>query len=242
VKKIPAIEGTIQGVADRKEISVNDRQEKSYHTLKPPVKNISSFPRIRIPLPKDHRFFPDCQRETYARFIEWAMRAGSPHDWFVSMTFKKYSPDWKAFIILKKWLGHLRQGCEDKGGSRLRWISATEWQIRNVIHFHLLVIGHSLDLLSRKRWECRWQSIDRNAGICRIYNADRKAAPYLAKYIQKGDELSLGGYWRGLNSPGALRCHGDTRDSFGSPDFIELLSVSHQGGDTNEAVSFRPSP
>lgn len=169
-------------------------------------------------MPAGHRYFPDCQRETYARWIEWSMWSGHPKPgvWFVSLTFKTYVYEKRAFTILKKWLGHLRQAYEDRpaanetaGSTRrgqLRWIIATEWQIREVVHFHLLISGLGLSELSRKRWEVRWMSGNWNAGICRIYDADRKAAPYLAKYIQKGNELTWGGYWRGLTTPNSVAC------------------------------------
>jgi len=112
----------------------------------------------------------------------------------------------KSFALLKLWMGHLRQSYEDKGGLRLRWICATEWQIRQVIHFHLLITGVGLSELSRKRWEVRWETIDGRSGFSRIYEADQKLAPYLAKYIRKGDEIIRGGYWRGLITPRSVTC------------------------------------
>lgn len=164
-----------------------------------------------LPLVKSipgHRFFQDCQRETYARFIEWGVWAGHPKPevWFVTLTFKTFVETWKSWVLLKRWLGHLRQGYEDKGGCQLRWICAIEWQTRQVIHFHLLISGAGLRELSRKRWEVRWETGDRNTGFCRIYDADRNIAPYLAKYMHKGGELSRGGYWRGLITPGSVSC------------------------------------
>lgn len=161
-----------------------------------------------VKLPAGHRFFPDCKREIFARWIEWSMWSGHPRPgvWFVTLTFKTFVESWRSWVLLKSWLGHLRQGYEDKGGYRLRWICATEWQIREVVHFHLLISGVGLSELSRKRWEVRWESGDRSAGFCRIYDADRHAAPYLAKYIHKGGELTKGGYWRGLITPGSVTC------------------------------------
>ena len=169
-------------------------------------------------LPAGHRFFPDCQRETYARWIEWAHWTGHPKPdvWFVTLTFKTYVYERQALTILKKWFGHLRQAYQDRPaahktaglprGGQLRLTIASEWQIREVIHYHLLISGVGLSELSRKRWEVRWMNGDRNAGFCRVYDADKKAAPYLAKYIQKGNELTRGGYWRGLTTPNSVRC------------------------------------
>jgi hypothetical protein len=158
-------------------------------------------------LPRGHRFFQDCKRETFARWIEWSMWSGPDMGvWFVTLTFKTFIEQWRSYKLLNKWLGHLRQGYEDKGGHQLRWILATEWQVRNVVHYHLLISGIGLSELSRKRWEVRWESGDRSSGYCRIYDADRKAAPYLAKYINKGGELTWGGYWRGLSTPASVKC------------------------------------
>jgi len=158
--------------------------------------------------PPGHRFFQDCKRETYARWIQWGIWSGHPKPgvWFVTLTFKTFIQDWKSLELLKKWIGHLRNGYEDKGGCRLRWICATEWQRRSVVHFHLLISGVGLSELSRKRWEVRWEAIDGNSGFCRIYEADQKLAPYLAKYINKGDEIFRGGYWRGLITPRSVTC------------------------------------
>lgn len=159
-------------------------------------------------LPPGHRFFQDCKRETYARWIQWAMWAGHPKPdvWFVTLTFKTLVDNLKALLLLKRWLGHLRQSCEDKGGCQLRWICTTEWQIREVVHYHLLITGVGLSDLSRKRWEVRWEAIDGRSGFSRIYEADRKSAPYLAKHTVKGDEIIRGGFWRGLITPGSVTC------------------------------------
>lgn len=158
--------------------------------------------------PPGHRFFQDCQRETYARFIQWGIWSGhpTPEVWFVTITFKTFIDNWKSWVLLKRWLSNLSEGYEDKGGFRLRWICATEWQIREVVHFHLLISGVGLSELSRKRWEVRWETGDRNSGFCRIYDADRKRAPYLAKYMHKGGEITRGGYWQGLITPGSVTC------------------------------------
>lgn len=172
------------------------------------MNNISKYtPKVKLPV--GHRFFSDCQRETYARWIEWSMWSGHPRPgvWFVTLTFKTFISEGHARALLRRWVGHLRQAfTQTYGSDRLRWICATEWQIREVVHFHLLISGTGLSELSRKRWEVRWETGDRNAGFCRVYDADRKAAPYLAKYIRKGSELTRGGYWRGLSTPGSVTC------------------------------------
>jgi len=161
----------------------------------------------RPALTPGHRFFPDCLRETWARWIEWAMKTAGADAWFVTLTFKTEVSHYRAYAILKAWLHNLKQGYEHKTGSKqLRWICAEELQKREVIHFHLLIFGIGLSGLSRKRWESRWENEDRISGFCRIHDAVRGAAPYLAKYINKGDEISRGGYWRGLVTPGSVTC------------------------------------
>lgn len=171
--------------------------------------NLNSSKRI---LPGSHRFFYDCLRENNARFIQWSLNK-SDSAWFVSMTFKTYISPAMAWIYLRRFLSHLHQGLFDstgrnKGGRQLYWICATEWQVRMVIHFHVLAMGNGINVLSRKRWESRWESLGRNTGFCRIYDADKKAAPYLAKYTSKnlGGEFRWGGDWRGMKVPGSVSC------------------------------------
>lgn len=171
--------------------------------------------RERLPLPPGHRFFPDCDRETNARKIEWMMTRKGVDSWFVTFTFKRWVSERHAFVRLGRWLyaisqAHTAQLTQDGGcfrSGRLSWCVATEWQKRNVIHFHLVLSGVRLGLLSRKRWEHRWEA-GHVEGYARIHDADKAAGPYLAKYTSKG----LGGNlrWhipsRGITVPGAVTC------------------------------------
>jgi hypothetical protein len=162
-----------------------------------------------VNLPAGHRFFPDCLRENYARFIEWNMTRKNESAWFVTHTFKQYETVRSADKIYRVWAGRLKQALMSiPGGGQLRWVRATEWQRREVVHFHSIVQGRGLDNLSRKGWECRWESLYRNTGFCRIYDADKGSAPYLAKYNSKrlGGEIEWGGYWQGLNVPASVSC------------------------------------
>lgn len=161
-----------------------------------------------LPLPPGHLFFQDCIRENWGRFIQWEMSRKNVDSWFVTHTFKNYQSYSSADKKFRTWAGRLKESLNDKGGAELRWIRANEWQTRGVIHFHSIVSGKSLDLLSRKRWEDRWESLDGNTGFCRIHEAQKKAAPYLAKYTSKrlGGELVWGGFWRGLNTPTSVSC------------------------------------
>lgn len=161
-----------------------------------------------VSLPDGHRFFYDCLRENNARFIEWMISRGGFESWFVTETFKDSVSLFGAHRLFRRWAGQLTQGLIDSGGNQLRWILTTELQKRNVIHLHSVVQGRELGSLSRKRWEHRWESLTMNTGFCRIYDADRKAAPYLAKYTSKtlGGELLWGGYWQGLKTPASVGC------------------------------------
>jgi hypothetical protein len=168
----------------------------------------SLIPSVNPGLPSGHLFFQDCLRECNARSIAWALSLEKSEGWFVSMTFERFIGEFRATKLLQSWLGRLALGFEQKGGSRLKWVGATEWQLREVIHFHLVITGEGLRAVSRKRWEVRWRSLDLNTGFCRIHDADYGAAPYLAKYTSKSraGELHWGGAWRGLKIPDSLGC------------------------------------
>lgn len=158
-------------------------------------------------LPSGHRFFADCEREQAARWIDWAM--GLEADaWFTTLTFRQYVSPGRANKMVGRWLGRLNQAYGDRNrGRQLKSFCATEWQSREVIHFHLLILGAGLAALSRKRWEHRWGIS--GGGFARSYEADKTAAPYLAKYMNKrlGGELNAGGAWLGTKPPSSIsRC------------------------------------
>ena len=125
------------------------------------------------------------------------------------MTFPSFVPERIAWGLHNRWLGRLNQGyLEIPGAELLRSITSTELQRREVIHYHLLIFGRQLRVLSRKRWENRWQSM--SGGFARCYDAELKSAPYLAKHETKSsldDSLRLGGSWRGISPPRSVsRC------------------------------------
>ncbi|MBA7686999.1 hypothetical protein ES703_95459 [subsurface metagenome] len=165
-----------------------------------------------IRLPPGYRFFPDRERETCSRLIEWQMSAGNPESWFATLTFKDYTSEYRAGKMLERWTGQMSEAVyarcrrlkESRDANDLRWIAATEWQKRDVIHFHLVLTANDLADLSRKRWEGRWEK--RGGGICRLYDADDHLAPYLSKYLNKsrGGELRWGGTWRGITPPASI--------------------------------------
>lgn len=171
---------------------------------------IESQKRERPPrekLPCGHRYFQDCYKETWARLIRWSMGIDKTESWFITLTFKKYVSERKAYSMLYGWLSSLSDGYVNSVGARgLRWVIAQEWQERQVIHFHLILMGERLNSLSRMRWENRWEGI--GGGYARIYPAEVKAAPYLAKYVSKanGGSMRLGGTWQGITPRSSIRC------------------------------------
>jgi len=180
---------------------------------------------VKDKFPSCHRYFQDCYREMSARKIEWMMSMSGVDSWFVTLTFKEYIHENRARQLVKSWIYSLNDGYKahvlkdiGKGVRGLKWVVAQEWQKRHVIHFHILISGVRLGILSRKRWECRWMAMSYEVagtvlspcGFARIYDARKKAAPYLAKYVGKtndaGDELEWGGSWQGIAVPDSVRC------------------------------------
>lgn len=169
-------------------------------------------PHKRSPLPAGNRYFPDPEREIMARAISWTMEKGGDSAIFATLTFKNEVPLARGNKMARRWLAKAQQSLTDKGGGQLKSFCATEWQNRGVIHYHLLLVGNGLGTLSRKRLEHRWEA--EGGGFARCYEADRKAAPYLAKYTSKrlGGEVDWGGSWQGLNIPASV-----SRQQVGAP-------------------------
>lgn len=157
-----------------------------------------------IRLPAGHRYFPDRERETYARLIDWSMGQRGAESVFATYTFRDYVSQGRANTMLNRHLARMAESLKHTGGGRLKYAVATEWQKRDVIHFHLVLTAHGLGNLSRKRWEARWEH--NGGGYARLYEADRAAAPYLAKYMNKrhNGDFRLGGAWLGNKPPGVL--------------------------------------
>jgi hypothetical protein len=152
-------------------------------------------------LPAGNRFFFDPERECLARSISWALDKGGDSAIFATLTFKDYVSPYRADKQSKRWLARAQQSLKDSGGDSLKSFCATEWQKRQVIHYHLLLVGNGLGSLSRKRLESRWEAM--GGGFARCYEAEKKAAPYLAKYTSKdlGGDVKWAGTWRGLRFP-----------------------------------------
>lgn len=160
-------------------------------------------------LPPGHEFFPDCMRETNAQKIKWVLSTNKGDGWFATLTFKNYVTVGLANRLMLSWIEKLQASYRDFVGSGwLNWVCASEWQKRNVIHFHLIISGVGLGSLSRKRWEARWMGMFRVCGFARIYDARTKSAPYLAKYTSKSlnGDLQWCRTWQGLSAPRSLMC------------------------------------
>lgn len=170
-------------------------------------RGVAGWQAKRRRLPPGHRFFGDCLREQCARWLDWAMGLAGD-GFFFTNTFRNFVTEYRASHEIFRWLARISQAHRDKtGAGGTKSFCATEWQQREVIHYHLLVLGAELGALSRKRWEHRWWAS--GGGFARGYDAVMKAAPYLAKYMNKrlGGELKIGGAWLGSKPPKAIgRC------------------------------------
>jgi hypothetical protein len=164
--------------------------------------------REREKFPPGHRYFSDCLREQSSRMIVRLVNQRDLEGWFVTRTFKEYVSPARGERLSDVFFGRLTEAHRQatSGASPLHWVSASEWQARGVIHYHDIIYGARLDaLLSRKRWEHRWQG-DVGGGFARIYPAEKKSAPYLSKYIDKGGELRWSRTWRGIRASESANC------------------------------------
>ena len=165
----------------------------------------------KVKLPMGHRYYNDCYREQAARLVSWSMGKYPNDCWFMTCTFKDYKYLIKAERWIQRYISRLNSAFKSSNpAAPLKSIYSVEWQQRDVIHFHLLILGKGLGDLSRKRWERRWQII--GGGFAACYEAVDKAAGYLVKHQIKdhpGSGLNLGGTWRDITPPKSLsRCCG----------------------------------
>jgi len=192
------------------EISSIEKLNRSVGGVVPGTKSPGQggvFPKVK--LPAGHRFFPDCLREQEARFLSWLISRFDGDCWFSTFTFADYVQPDKAERLLRSYLGRLSQAHKEVSrAGLLKSVTCYEWQQRDVIHFHSLIAGDGLRLLSRKRWEFRWRSMSK--GFAAHYEAEVKAALYLVKHQIKDNPsgaLHLGGSWRDITLPRGLeRC------------------------------------
>jgi len=186
-----------------------DPYSKAAQITKAVFPELARGQRMKRRLPQGHRFYPDCEREQEARMCEWLVRIHKGDCWFLTLTFKDYVSSFLAWGLHDRLLSRLNQSYKQfSGAALLSSITSVEWQQREVIHFHLLIFGRQLGLLSRKRWENCWRSM--SGGFSACYDAKPKAAPYLAKHGIKDrldSNLHYGGSWRGITTPRSVaRC------------------------------------
>jgi len=128
-------------------------------------------------------------------FGKWL--CGWDWEWFVSLTFHydKVGVVWSN----KRWQKWI-QGIRKRIGHRVEFVRVTEYQLRDAIHFHALMLntGGYMRLRARDLWCNKMKN-----GYARVlpYDPNRGAGYYVAKYIVKefGDiQLSraLGKYRR----------------------------------------------
>jgi hypothetical protein len=126
--------------------------------------------------------------EAWIQFI----RRLEPLDWFCTFTFRDPVHPEQANRRYQRFIRTLN---EYRFGKRFREkgegvvsINATEWQKREVLHFHSL-IGGGLEDLDRRHWMELW---NRDNGFARIYPYNPVGAPgYVSKYVVKGGEIDI---------------------------------------------------
>lgn len=126
--------------------------------------------------------------EAWIQFI----RKLEPLDWFCTFTFKDPVHPEQANRRYHRFLRILN---EYRFGKRFREkglgvlsVNATEWQKREVLHFHS-VIGGGLQDVDRFAWMELW---NRDNGFARIFPYDPAGAPgYVSKYVVKGGEIDI---------------------------------------------------
>lgn len=198
--KIPIDNSPTQGVNDLADPERSINNNSYFHNS-----------QLKEKLIKGHRYFIDCERETWARLIDWAFKKYDVNDvWFFTGTYRYcYNNFKRPNEIFEKYILRLKQALITLDyGADLRFIKADELQIRGAVHHHAIIAGKGLSLLSRRRWEEKWKSL---AGIARIGLYNRRTAPYLSKYIGKGyygneSNISIGGNWNGLHVPDWIYC------------------------------------
>lgn len=151
------------------------------------------------------RYLSDPVANAWANFI----RANGPWHWFASFTFKRFLSVQEAEGAFREWMRRLRQAIpSSRGMARVRYVLALEYQHRGAIHLHALLSHPRLFDMNRRRWSLKWERVvtarDLKAGcqvvqgevrgMARIYPARARSAPYVAKYISKGGQMTIGGF------------------------------------------------
>lgn len=123
-------------------------------------------------------------------------------DWFCTLTFRDMvHPEAaeKRFRLLVNLMNRELYGSRwYKRHLGLKWVCATEYQRRGVIHFHALC--SDVSQLRRLSYMDKWNELAGYARIEEVHNTDA-VYRYVSKYVIKGGEITLGGALRGLPLP-----------------------------------------
>lgn len=136
--------------------------------------------------------------------------------WYITHTFRESVHPERADKLWRVWCSQINRYLYGpqwyKKGRGVYWVRALEYQRRDVIHYHALMLG--CESLNTYEWQEKWLNLDGFGtkegltGISRIYpyeqfNNTESIISYVSKYvIKKGDlELSpnIAGYTRKLS-------------------------------------------
>jgi hypothetical protein len=99
-------------------------------------------------------------RSAWSEMLESGLTGVAMEDrWFSTLTFPFNVSRPVAEKKRNEWLERLEQALKDSGGGDLHWQCVREEQIREVLHYHLVIWGNGLRKLPRERWEQRWKII-----------------------------------------------------------------------------------
>jgi len=120
-------------------------------------------------------------------------------EWMLHLTFRDHVHPERAGKLFRVLVSKVNRDLYGprwyKKRAGIRWVRGLEYQKRGVIHFHALFAGvRSLRRLTYMDW---WEEA---AGYARIQpiESQRGAIRYIVKYVAKGGEVDLGGFYRGV--------------------------------------------
>jgi len=119
-----------------------------------------------------------------------------PYEWFVTFTFRKETHPEAADKSFRKFINILNKEIYGRHyfknkKEQVHWIRALEWQKREVVHYHALLVGVTYE--SRSKWSQEWYKL---AGFAKIDTVDsQNVIDYLCKYVSKGGEIDISPYF-----------------------------------------------
>lgn len=131
----------------------------------------------------------------------WAtfIKVNGPWELFITLTFTNDVSLRYALRAARVYLARLQQAARTRAEHKVSfgWVMAVEPTTADRWHLHLLVkASGALVTIPRYRWACRWKGAGNNCGIAKVLPAEKRAAPYLCKYVTKGGQLNAGGHLR----------------------------------------------